>query len=260
LADVDIRALDRLAAIVRAAGAAIMGYYGDPGQVTIKQDRTPLTLADKAAHDVIVRLLTEWTPDIPVVSEEGHVPAFQERQSWHSFWLVDPLDGTKEFLTRNGEFTVNVALVEDGVPVLGAVFAPVLNLLYLAGRGLGAWKQTDDGPLQRLQSFPAPAGTPLVVLESRSHPSPELEAFLTGVPVASRLKVGSSLKFCWLAEGRGDIYPRLGPTMEWDTAAGDCVFRYSGRDGERTSPLRYNTPALRHEGFVLGAAVAEVAL
>jgi 3'(2'), 5'-bisphosphate nucleotidase len=247
-------ALDRLGVIVRKAGAAIMSLYGDAGTVIRKSDSSPLTAADKAAHDVIWGALRDWTPAIPILSEEGEVPSYAARRGWRSFWLVDPLDGTKEFLSRNGEFTVNVALIEHGEPVLGAVFAPALDLLYLAGRGLGAWRCERDGRRVRIVSAPPIPGAPVAVAESRSHPSPELEAYLASIPVKERVRTGSSLKFCLVAEGRADIYPRFGPTMEWDTAAGDCIFRYSGRDTERQSPLRYNTPTLRHEQFVIGAA------
>lgn len=248
-------ALERLDAIARTAGVAILEYYGQDGApVEHKADRSPLTAADKAAHEIIVNALRAWTPAIPVVSEEGEVPPFAERRTWERFWLVDPLDGTKEFLQRNGEFTVNIALIEGDRPVLGVVYAPALNLCYTAGLGLGAWKRPGPPPCpaKRITSAPVAPGTPLVVAESRSHPSAELEAFLKTVPVARRVQAGSSLKFCWVAEGAADLYPRFGPTMEWDTAAGDCVFRNSGRDAPRRSPLAYNTAALRHDNFVIG--------
>lgn len=245
--------MDRLGDIARQAGAAILTHYGGEVEATLKADRSPITEADRAAHRVIVEALGAWDATVPVVSEEGDVPPFEERRGWARFWLVDPLDGTKEFLKRNGEFTVNIALVEDDEPVLGAVYAPAVDLLYLAGRGLGAWKHEPGHPPRRLSSSPRPAGEPLVVVESRSHPSAELEEYLKTVPVARRVQVGSSLKFCLIAEGAADLYPRLGPTMEWDTAAGDCVYRASGGAQERPSPLRYNTPSLRHGPFVLGA-------
>jgi len=245
-------ALERLDGIARTAGAAILAHYHDGVAVELKGDRSPLTAADRAAHHAIVDALRAWDGDVPVVSEEGDLPPYAARAGWTRFWLVDPLDGTKEFLQHNGEFTVNIALIEAGEPVLGVVYAPALDLLYHAGKGSGAWKQEGQGPPVRIHSARKPAGTPLVVAESRSHPSPELEAFLRTVPVARRVQAGSSLKFCWVAEGRADLYPRFGPTMEWDTAAGDCIYRHSGRDGERRSPLRYNTPTLRHNHFVIG--------
>ncbi len=248
--------LQQLEAIARLAGAAILDRYDTPALVELKSDRSPVTEADRAAHAVISEALSRWTPIVPIVSEEGAVPSAAERQAWSRFWLVDPLDGTKEFLERNGEFTVNIALIERNEPVLGVVFAPALDLLYLAGRGLGAWKRDLGGPLQRIQSCPALAGAPLVVVESRSHPSPELDAYLATIMVKCRLRTGSSLKFCWVAEGKADVYPRFGRTMEWDVAAGDCVFRESGIDRPRCSPLQYNTPELANSGFIIGGTAA----
>lgn len=251
-------AMDRLRGVVRSAGAAITGLYGEVRQVDRKSDNSPVTAADRAAHQIIMTALGEWTPLLPIISEEGNVPGFSERCRWSRFWLVDPLDGTKEFISRNGEFTVNVALIEDGEPVLGAVFAPALDVLYLAGRGLGAWRFDAGCEGEQLLSSPPAFGSALVVAESRSHPSPELEQYLQSIRVKERVRVGSSLKFCWVAEGRADIYPRFGPTMEWDTAAGDCIYRHSGRDGVRASPLRYNTPSLRHDRFIIGVTEGPV--
>ena len=245
-------ALVRLVSLVVEAGAAILEHYRADIEVREKGDRSPVTAADHAAHRVIVPALEAWTPDIPVVSEEGEIPHAESRRDWTRFWLVDPLDGTKEFIARNGEFTVNVALVEGGVPVLGAIYAPALDLLYYAGRGIGSWKREGDGPSVRIVSHPPRPGRPLRVVESRSHPSTALEAWLKTIPVAERVSAGSSLKFCWVAEGKADVYPRLGPTMEWDVAAGDCIFRNSGVKGERRSPLVYNKLDLRNGDFVLG--------
>jgi 3'(2'), 5'-bisphosphate nucleotidase len=187
-----------------------------------------------------------------VVSEEAEAARFEHRRGWRRFWLVDPLDGTKEFIKRRAEFTVNVALIEDGEPVFGVVLAPALDLLYWAVKGGGSWREAKGETAERIYSAASPAGTPLTVVESLSHPSAELEEYLRTIPVARRVKAGSSLKFCWVAEGRADIYPRLGPTMEWDVAAGDCIYRQSGRDGERPSPLTYNKPDLRNPSFVVG--------
>jgi 3'(2'), 5'-bisphosphate nucleotidase len=244
--------LERLGRIARSAGAAILGHYRRPGAVSFKDDRSPLTEADRSAHRVLMAALLEWDPTIHVISEEGDIPPYEERARWERFWLVDPLDGTKEFLHQNDEFTVNVALVVGDAPVLGVVYAPALGLLYSAGRGLGAWKEQRGTAAIRVHSEPRPVGTPLVVAESRSHPSAELEAYLKTIRVERRIQVGSSLKFCWVAEGKADIYPRFGTTMEWDTAAGDCVYRYSGRENERFSTLRYNTPSLRNDHFIVG--------
>ena len=184
--------------------------------------------------------------------EEAAAADFDARRGWSRFWLVDPLDGTKEFIKRRAEFTVNVALIDNGEPVLGVVRAPALDLLYWAVKGEGAWREAKGGPAERIYSTAPAPGTPLTIVESLSHPSPELEEYLKTIPVGRRVKAGSSLKFCWVAEGRADVYPRLGPTMEWDVAAGDCVFRQSGREGERPSPLTYNKPDLRNPSFVIG--------
>jgi 3'(2'), 5'-bisphosphate nucleotidase len=240
--------------LAREAGRATLPFYDGVlgANVREKEDRSPVTLADEAAHEILVSGLREIDSDTPVISEEAEAASADDRRSWRRFWLVDPLDGTKEFLKRRAEFTVNVALIEDGEPVLGVVLAPALDLLYWAVKGEGAWREETGKPAERIYSTPAAPGTPLTVVESLSHPSPELEEYLKTISVARRVKAGSSLKFCWVAEGRADIYPRLGPTMEWDVAAGDCVYRQSGRNGERTSPLTYNKPDLRNPSFVIG--------
>ncbi|HZI73651.1 MAG TPA: 3'(2'),5'-bisphosphate nucleotidase CysQ [Gemmatimonadales bacterium] len=240
--------------LAREAGRATLPFYDGVlgSNVREKEDRSPVTLADEAAHEILVSGLREIDSDTPVISEEAEAASADDRRSWRRFWLVDPLDGTKEFLKRRAEFTVNVALIEDGEPVLGVVLAPALDLLYWAVKGEGAWREEKGKPAERIYSTPAAPGTPLTVVESLSHPSPELEEYLKTISVARRVKAGSSLKFCWVAEGRADIYPRLGPTMEWDVAAGDCVYRQSGRNGERTSPLTYNKPDLRNPSFVIG--------
>ncbi len=241
-------------ALARDAGNATMTYYDGPSVAGLreKEDRSPVTLAAEVAHEILVEGLRRLDPDTPVISEEAEAAAFEIRSRWNRFWLVDPLDGTKEFIKRRDEFTVNVALIEDGEPVFGVVLAPALDLLYWAAKGEGAWREENTGPSQRIYSRPLPPGTPLTVVESLSHPSADLEEFLKTIPVARRVKAGSSLKFCWVAEGRADIYPRLGPTMEWDVAAGDCIYRQSGREGERPSPLTYNKPDLRNTSFVIG--------
>jgi 3'(2'), 5'-bisphosphate nucleotidase len=240
--------------LVREAGRATMSYYDGPAAAGVreKEDRSPVTLADEVAHGILVEGLRELDSSIPVVSEEAAADDFETRRGWKRFWLVDPLDGTKEFIKRRAEFTVNVALIENGEPVLGVVEAPALELVYWAVKGGGAWREEKGGPAERIYSTAPAPGAPLTVVESLSHPSQELEDYLKTIPVARRVKAGSSLKFCWVAEGRADIYPRLGPTMEWDVAAGDCVYRQSGRDGERPSPLTYNKPDLRNPSFVIG--------
>jgi 3'(2'), 5'-bisphosphate nucleotidase len=239
--------------LAREAGRATMTYYnGAAAEVREKDDRSPVTVADEVAHGLLVDGLRRLDPATPVVSEEAEAASFETRRGWRRFWLVDPLDGTKEFIKHRAEFTVNVALIEHGEPVFGVVLAPALDLLYWAVKGGGAWREDRDCPAERIYSSAPTPGAPLTVVESLSHPSPELEEYLQTIPVARRVKAGSSLKFCWVAEGRADIYPRLGPTMEWDVAAGDCIYRQSGRDGERPSPLTYNKPDLRNTSFIIG--------
>jgi 3'(2'), 5'-bisphosphate nucleotidase len=240
--------------LVREAGRATMVYYDGTAAADVREkaDRSPVTLADEVAHGILLEGLRRVDPATPVVSEEAEAAGFETRRGWQRFWLVDPLDGTKEFIKRRAEFTVNVALIDHGEPVLGVVQAPALDLLYWAVKGGGAWREEKGSSAERIYSSAPAPGTPLTVVESLSHPSPELEEYLQTIPVARRVKAGSSLKFCWVAEGRADIYPRLGPTMEWDVAAGDCVYRQSGREGERPSPLTYNKPDLRNTSFVIG--------
>jgi 3'(2'), 5'-bisphosphate nucleotidase len=240
--------------LAREAGRATMTYYdgGIPAGVRLKEDSSPVTLADEEAHEILLDGLHRLDPGTPVISEEAEAPPYAARRTWRRFWLVDPLDGTKEFIKRRAEFTVNVALIEDGQPVLGVVLAPALDLLYWAVKGSGSWRQEKGETPKRIYSSAPADGAPLTVVESLSHPSPELEEYLKKLPVARRVKAGSSLKFCWVADGRADIYPRMGPTMEWDVAAGDCIYRQSGRNGERPSPLRYNKPELRNPSFVIG--------
>jgi 3'(2'), 5'-bisphosphate nucleotidase len=245
-------ALVRLTQMAVAAGHAAMAHYHEGIVVEKKKDQSPVTAADHAAHTIIVQGLAHWDPLIPIISEEGAIADAATRAGWHRFWLVDPLDGTKEFIQRNGEFTVNIALIDQGVPVLGVIFAPAMNLLYYAGAGLGAWKRVGAAPPERIYSDPPLPGHALRVAESRSHPSKELEAYLERLPVKERVPAGSSLKFCRVAEGAADVYPRFGPTMEWDVAAGDCIFRNSGRHRPRASSLVYNQPELRNQGFVIG--------
>lgn len=245
-------ALIRLTQLAVAAGHAAMAHYHEGIAVERKSDQSPVTAADHAAHMIIVQGLGHWDSAIPIISEEGAIPDAATRSRWHRFWLVDPLDGTKEFIQRNGEFTVNIALIDHGVPVLGVIYAPALELLYYAGEGMGAWRRAGAGAPERIHSQPALPGHALRVAESRSHPSTELEDYLARLPVRERVPAGSSLKFCRVAEGAADIYPRLGPTMEWDVAAGDCIFRNSGRHRPRVSSLVYNQPELRNSGFVIG--------
>ena len=211
--------LEQVFQLAREAGNAIMQVYqGEkPLDAVQKTDDSPVTAADIAAHKIIVAGLTALTPDIPVLSEEDP-PAWEIRQHWQRYWLVDPLDGTKEFLKRNGEFTVNIALIDNGKPVLGVVFAPVMNVMYSAAEGK-AWKEECD---IRNQIHVRDARPPLVVI-SRSHADDELKEYLQQLGEHQTTSIGSSLKFCLVAEGQAQLYPRFGPTCVWDTAAGHAV-------------------------------------
>jgi len=216
--------LEQICQLARDAGDAIMRVYDGqvPLDVAHKSDDSPVTAADIAAHRVIVAGLQALTPEIPVLSEED--PAgWEVRQHWQKYWLVDPLDGTKEFIKRNGEFTVNIALIKDGKPVLGVVYAPVLQVLYSAAEGK-AWKEEGGHKVQiQVQN----AHPPLVVV-SRSHSDSELEDYLSQLGEHQTTAIGSSLKFCLVAEGKAQLYPRFGPTNIWDTGAGHAVALAAG--------------------------------
>ena len=249
---IDDAALQRLCDIARMAGREIMRHYDTAAACRQKADASPVTIADVAAERVIVGALTAWDATIPIVAEESSMPSGSLRATWRRYWVVDPLDGTKEFLAKNGEFTVNIALVDEGDPVLGVILAPAFDLTYCAGRGLGAWRQRGGSRPERISSCRWRPGQPARVVESRSHPSPELETFLASIGVIERVRLGSSLKFCRVAEGSADLYPRFGPMMQWDVGAGDCIYRNSAAVGEHPSPLRYDSEDMRVAGFVLG--------
>lgn len=242
--------LEGVLGIVRAAGEAILAVYATDFSVRNKADASPVTEADERAEALILPALAALAPEIPAVSEEaasrGAVPATAGR-----FWLVDPLDGTKEFIGRNGEFTVNIALIEDGVPILGAVLAPALGRLFAGARGSGAFLEERGARRAIACRRPSPEG--LTVVSSRSHGDREaLDAFLAGRRVASSAYAGSSLKFCLVAAGEADLYPRLGRTMEWDTAAGHAVLAAAG--GRVTdlsgAELRYGKPGFENPHFI----------
>ncbi len=240
------RRLDTLLAEVRKlvgdAGNAILEVYASGHDVEYKADDSPITRADRAAHEILSAGLARLTPGIPVLSEESaEEQAFEVRRHWSEFWLVDPLDGTREFISRNGEFTVNVALVREHRPVLGVVAAPVLDLVYCGVEGLGA-VMAHAGEADRPIHVRRPAANPLVVVGSRSHRGDSLDAVLARLGPHEMRPMGSSLKFCLVAEGTADLYPRLGPTSEWDTAAAQAVVEAAG--GRVTTldglPLSYN--------------------
>ncbi len=239
-----------LIAIARGAGRLILDR--EAGLCWLKDNGSPVSEADEEAGRYILRELKALTPTIPAISEESEVPLYNERRNWYRFWLIDPLDGTKEFLAGRDDYTVNIALIEDGTPVLGVVFAPKRGLLYYGGRGLGSWRQSKDQTPERIYSRTPDLSREIAVAYSRSHPTEEGDRFLRTLKVRKLVQIGSSLKLCLVADGTVDIYPRFAPTMEWDVAAGDCIFRYSGRDNSRLSPLTYNKIDLRNASFVLG--------
>ncbi len=238
------RLLDGIIALAREAGREIMQIYDQPEiGVRTKGDDTPVTIADMAAHRVISDGLSELTPDIPILSEESASIPFDERSRWQRYWLVDPLDGTREFISRNGEFTVNIALIDQGEPVLGVILVPVGGVCYFARRGMGAFKEVPGRPAQPIRCRELPQGRPLIVAGSRSHAGVSLQGFLDRVGDHTLVSVGSSLKSCMVAEGKADVYPRFGPTSEWDTAAAQCIVEEAGGQITDTQlvPLRYNT-------------------
>lgn len=273
------------------AGAEILRIYTDPSQdfgIEKKADNSPLTLADKAAHLCIMRYLQET--DIPVLSEEGQHLPYEVRKTWKRLWVVDPLDGTKEFIKKNGEFTVNIALVEDCSPVLGVIYIPVTGVMYYGIVGKGAWKMTLSNSTSKARTIEAlpiegatgvfgvatecgygpakgsnyPVATtergegPFVVVASRSHMSPETEAYVEEIrrlhSNVQLISSGSSIKICLVAEGAADAYPRYAPTMEWDTAAGDAIARAAGKqvlDVQTGNPLTYNKEDLHNPWFLV---------
>ena len=235
--------MEPLVELAREAGRKILDIYNrEDLSVKEKEDKSPLTAADMASHHVIVDGLRAMTPAIPVLSEESANLPFSERSAWSLYWLVDPLDGTKEFIKRNGEFTVNIALVEDGIAVLSVVHVPVTDTSYMACKGAGAFKRTGTGERQPIQVRKLAEG-PVRVVGSRSHQGDSLKKFLENLGDHEMVGMGSSLKLCLVAEGAADIYPRLGPTSEWDTAAAQCVVEQAGGLVTDTNmqPLRYNT-------------------
>ena len=241
-----------------------MAIYQKDFAVEFKGDQSPLTEADKAAHEIIEVGLNQLTAhyslptSIPVLSEEGkHLP-YENRKEWSYFWLVDPLDGTKEFVKKNGEFTVNIALIHNGVPVMGVVYAPALDVCYWAKQGEGAFKDGEKLPKAKVRQ-----DGEVIVVASKSHMSKETEDFINQLSTSDKQpttkSIGSSLKICLVAEGVADIYPRLGPTMEWDTAAAHAIVNEAGMQLQRYdlksgyAPHLYNKPNLLNDWFVVHA-------
>ena len=271
--------LKSIQAAIAAGNAINQVYHSEDFEVEYKSDKSPLTLADQKSHEIIMNVLTEF--DFPILSEEGKDTPFAQRKDWERFWVVDPLDGTKEFIKRNGEFTVNIALIENSHPVLGTIFVPDRNTLYFAGQDFGAYK-LQDGPFNQILDAQAdskkdarefldqivglstklpvidPQRAALTIVGSRSHKTAELEAYVAEKRKAfgdvEFISAGSSLKICLVAEGRADVYPRLGPTMEWDTAAGQAIAEYAGASvcqHDTSKPLIYNKEDLHNPWFIV---------
>jgi 3'(2'), 5'-bisphosphate nucleotidase len=227
--------------IARDAGDAILEIYDAGFEVFEKDDLSPLTDADLASHRHIVTALEKLTPDWQLLSEESTDISWETRKSWSRYWLIDPLDGTKEFIKRNGEFTVNIALIENHKAILGVVHVPVTATTYYGANGIGAFCKQGDRAAYSITTRPAPE-TDVIVVGSRSHASPRLQEYLDAMGAYQLTSLGSSLKFCLVAEGKADLYPRMGPTSEWDTAAAQAVVEAAGgvvtyTDGR---PLEYN--------------------
>ncbi len=242
--------------IAKAAGQAILAFYDEEPTVTAKADDTPLTEADLAANCVIIDMLQSLTSDIPILTEESCAIPFEERHAWETYWLVDPLDGTREFIKHSGEFSVNIALIHHGEPVLGVVHAPVLNVTYWACKGGGAWKQSNEEYPQPITARFAP-DTGVTVARSRAPLNGGLvHRFLNRLGSYQVVSMGSALKSCLVAEGRADLYVKLGPTCEWDTGAAQCIVEQAGGHvtDTRMQDLRYNTgeSLLNPHFFVFG--------
>jgi len=232
-----------LVEIAKRAGQQILAVYNTDFDVTTKGDNSPLTQADLAAHREIVAGLGELTPDLPILSEESAEIPWGQRRHWQRYWLVDPLDGTKEFIKKNGEFTVNIALIENGKPIVGVVHVPVSGVTYLGADGAGAQKLESDGTAHMIR-VRVPAAQPARVVASRSHRSADVDAYLENLGEHEIVSMGSSLKLCLVAEGAADVYPRLGPTSEWDTAAAHAIVSAAGGtvvEAATGQPLVYNS-------------------
>ncbi len=250
--------IEPLRTIMADASHAIMEVYKRDFSIYEKEDKSPLTEADLKSHDIIFAGL-QSLGEVPILSEEGKDIPWEERQHWERYWLVDPIDGTKEFIKKNGEFTVNIALIERNVPVMGVVAVPVLGVMYFGMRGVGAWKESNNGIRTELTVRTPPAEKGWRIVGSRSHLSDTTKALAQWLPGSEFVSMGSSLKFCVVAEGNADIYPRFGPTSEWDTAAAQAVVEAAGGQVVKLNlePLRYNQKdSLLNPYFVVCAEIS----
>jgi len=234
--------IDELIAISKEAGEAILKVYNSDFDYQIKDDLSPLTEADKISHHIICKKLTEITPDIPIISEEGSSISFDIRSSWKKYWLIDPLDGTKEFLKKNGEFTVNIALIENNTPILGVIYVPVTKEIFWGSASNGSFYSKGEDHKEKL-NVSKKIKKPLTILASKSHHSEQLDSLLNQIKDYNLINKGSSLKFCLVALGKADIYLRLGPTSEWDTAAGEAIITFANGHIVNTEglALKYNS-------------------
>ena len=238
------------------AGQVILEIYDQAYEVIEKADGSPVTVADHRAHDLISEQLAPLLPGTPVLSEESSEITYQQRADWSRFWLVDPLDGTKEFIRRNGEFTVNIGLIENGFPILGVVHTPVRRTTHFALTGGGAWRQVEDAAAEMITVRPYQVGVVRMVA-SRSHSGAEVDRFRNSLRVQSgeeveTVSMGSALKVCLVAEGVADVYPRLGPTSEWDTGASHCILNEAGGClmDCAGNELQYNKPSVLNPWFL----------
>jgi len=252
---IDIQKLNHIA---KEAGAAIMKIYEQPFEVEHKSDDSPLTLADRESNKIILDGLKKYYSEIPYISEETKLTPFEERKNWEYFWLIDPLDGTKEFIKKNGEFTVNIALIHNGVPELGVVYLPAKDILYYAIKGKGSFKVEQNSKPVKISARQLKDNKELIIMGSRSHSNQELQDYVDQkrkeYESVEFIPAGSSLKFTLIAEGKADIYPRLGPTMEWDTAAAHAVVLESGKKVYKygmTEQLEYNKENLLNPWFIV---------
>lgn len=254
LQNIDIQVLLQIA---KEAGDAIMKIYEQDFTVEMKKDKSPLTSADKASNDVIVEGLQKHYPEIPIISEETRLLPYSERKDWEYCWVVDPLDGTKEFIKKNGEFTVNIALVHKGESVLGVIYIPVKELMYYAKRGEGSFK-VENGETTQIHTTSIHTNEAVKVFVSRSHLNEDTQNFVNQLKEkyseVELVSAGSSLKFTLIAEGKAHIYPRFAPTMEWDTAAGHVIAEEAGATVTKQPegiPLRYNRENLLNPYFLV---------
>lgn len=248
-----IQLLPEVVKVAEKAGEAMLDIYANGDYETkYKEDNSPLTRADMESHNIILNAMNGLDPAIELLSEESEQVSYEQRRSWNRYWLVDPLDGTKEFIKRSGEFTVNIALIENGRSILGVVYAPAIDRLYYAAKGLGAFKKEKKGKPYAIKASGMFSGK-LKIVASRFHATKELDWFLNQIDDYEKIDMGSSLKLCLVADGSANLYPRLGPTMEWDTAAAHCIVVEAG--GNVTdllgNPLRYNKPDLLNTHFIV---------